>query len=331
MITRIDDVHPAPYNMVRLKKAGPILEVRYMQNRTEPAIVKISRDEYVEKKTGEVKPFCHTERRVDNRVSLAASMQRLRDLLFTNVTDPRKALWCTLTYRAFPTEKQVYEDFRRFNQRLKNYILKAHGMGYQYIACWEFQSRGSLHCHMVLIFPKRRPFLPSSTLADLWTHGFVSVKALRDTDRVANYLCSYLTDLPLEEAISLGISVNGSTVKEVGTQDETGRKSAKYYAKGARLALYNPGFHLYRTSRGIKRPEITECTAIQAMHEIGGAPCIFERTVAVYPDDSDTPVNIINYRKYDVGQESRGKSTDKNTINYKAQTKGAQDDEQTES
>lgn len=298
MIKRIEDIHPAPHQTVRLKKAGSRYEVRYLQREVEAPTTKISRDEYVLNKTGEVLPYTHTERRIDNLGNMTATMERLRDLLLTNIV-PNKSLWCCLTYKGTPTEKQAYEDFRRFNQRLKNYVRREYDMSYEYISAWEYQARGSLHCHLVIIFDKKRPFLPNSKLQEIWSHGYTSTKALRDGDAVANYICSYLTDLPLEEAIPLGIPVAGDNVRVAETKDADGKKSKHYLVKAGRMGLYKPGFRLYRRSRGIKDPEVITCSAAHAMREIGDIPCIYERTVAVYPEDSDTPVNIINVRKFD--------------------------------
>ena len=93
--------HPQldPWQTVTVKLMGNITEVRYcMKNRRGCAVKKINKDNYVVMSTGELKGFVHHEKRLDDVSSIKQSIKRLRELINTNVTDPKKCKWLTLTY-----------------------------------------------------------------------------------------------------------------------------------------------------------------------------------------------------------------------------------------
>ena len=50
-------------------------------------------------------------------------MKRIKELIQTNVTDISRVRWCTLTYKEnMKSTERLYNDFRKFNQRLKTYL-----------------------------------------------------------------------------------------------------------------------------------------------------------------------------------------------------------------
>jgi len=97
---RIPDVRPdTPETQVTVKRCGHIIEIRYLRSSPVAVIEKVSAELYVDKRTGEVKEFCHSENRAESKASVAQSLRKLRDLINANLTEPEKALWVTLTYR----------------------------------------------------------------------------------------------------------------------------------------------------------------------------------------------------------------------------------------
>ena len=91
---------PRPRDSVTVKECGNLIEVRYSVNAPpETVIQKLTAELYLDKRTGEVKAFRHPENRAEDKSSVAQSLCRLRDLINTNVTDPDRVLWVTLTYR----------------------------------------------------------------------------------------------------------------------------------------------------------------------------------------------------------------------------------------
>ncbi len=296
-IDRIDDVRPAPGAVVTLKECGNVLEVRYTAHGPPDIVIeKISADEYVDLRTGEIKPFQHAASRAEDKASVAQSLRNLRDLINANLTDPERALWVTLTYRGNMRDPaRLYEDYRRFWQRFKYYLHKQGHPPAEYIAAAEPQGRGAWHLHVLFLFPEKAPFIPNAHMAKIWRHGFTKTKSLKGVDNPGLYLTAYLGDMELTEAITSGTQ-RGRLV-EVEAKDEQGRKHKKAVVKGARLHLYPPGFNLYRCSRGVERPTARQTTEAEAQRIIGTAPLTYEKTIAV-KDAAGEVKNIINYRQY---------------------------------
>lgn len=296
-----DQEPPGAEATVTLTVSGNVLEVRHCL-RLPPgiAIEKLNADQYVDKRTGEVKDFVHNSTRADDPISVKQSLKRLRDLINANLTDPQTALWVTLTYAENMTDSaKLYQDFRRFWQRFKYYLDKNKLPHAEYIAAAEPQGRGAWHLHCLFLFSKTAPYIPNAEIARIWGHGFTKVKGLSGIDNPGLYLTAYLGDLELTEAIDLK-STAGRLKK---TSDCAGARKA--VIKGARLKLYPPGFNLFRHSRGIILPERHQMTEAQAQKIINGAPLVYEKTVALLGNDGET-INIIHYRHYN---RSRMKQT----------------------
>ena len=99
-------VNPTKDSYVTVTKMGNTTELQYMSfYNTEAKIKKLSESEYVVVETGEIKPFeKKAETRADSSNSLKKTMKRIRELVTTNITDPRKVRWCTLTYKENVTD-----------------------------------------------------------------------------------------------------------------------------------------------------------------------------------------------------------------------------------
>ena len=126
---------PRPRDGVTVKECGNLIEVRYSVNAPpETVIQKLTAELYLDKRTGEGKAFRHTENRAEDKSSVAHSLCRLRDLINTNVTDPDRVIWVTLTYRENMRDpSRLYEDFRRYRQLRSGEQLcfRAFQRGYQ--------------------------------------------------------------------------------------------------------------------------------------------------------------------------------------------------------
>lgn len=290
---------PNPGDEVRLKITGDIFEIRKAQRESNPPILKISKEEYINlnEKTGEVKTFRHRENRAQSPYSVRQSLRNLRDLINTNVTAQNAKLcrWVTLTYRENMRDtKRLYNDFRTFHMRLQRHLKREGLPGYEYIACAEPQGRGAWHLHVILIFKgEKAPFLPSSTIEKIWGHGYARVKAVDGVDNIGLYLSAYLGDMELTEAFGLGLTEAGP-LAEAKHNSEGARKAV---VKGARLRLYPPGFRIFRHSRGIQYPEVLECTEQEAQKIIGGAKLTYEKTIRLI-DGQDRVINTISYRHF---------------------------------
>lgn len=299
-----ENIVPHPSSKVCVKKMGNLTEIRYMTHLPNIHIKKLNKNNYIDLTTGEIRNFSHTQNRADNKESVAKSLARLREILNTNVTDARKALWITLTYAENMTDhNRLYQDFRKFNMRMQYYLKKQNLPLYEYVLVGEPQKRGAWHLHMVMIFQKKAPFIPNVILAEKWGHGFVKISSLENIDNVGLYLSAYLGDMDLSEMSLSEIKAIKSTIKEIETIDTNGKIRKKAIVKGARLKLYPVGFRLFRTSSKILKPEIIECCNAEALEMIKSAPLTYEKTIAIKNSDGET-VNTINYRQFNRKRKS---------------------------
>ena len=193
-------------------------------------------------------------------------------------------------------------DFDRRIDRLQASLKQGHPPA-EYIIAAEPQARGAWHLHCLFLFTEKAPFIPNSDMARIWGHGFTKTKSLKGIDNHGLYLTAYLGDMELSEALRAG-SPRGKII-EASTIDEQGKRQKKAVIKGARLRLYPPGFNLYRTSRGVKRPEIWQTTEAEAQKMIHGTPLTYEKTIAV-TDEAGNVKNIINYRQYNIAAKEGG-------------------------
>lgn len=294
-----ENIQPKLYDTVRLKEMGNIIEIMYSSVRNnEIFIKKINSNEYIDTRTGEIKEFNHIENRSELKGEVRKSLGRLRDYLNTNITDVSRCKWITLTYAENMTDtKRLYDDFLKFNKRLKYYINKEFDLTYEYIVAMEPQGRGAWHCHMVMIFDDVAPFIANSKMADLWRQGFTVTRKLDDVDNVGAYLTAYLGDMEIMDYINThGMTEYSKNHCNVVDCDENGSIN-KAYIKGGRLDMYPAKFNLYRCSRGIKKPVITYKYEFEAQKKISDAPLTFEKTLKITDSDSNFE-NFINYRYY---------------------------------
>ncbi|MEG1411812.1 MAG: hypothetical protein RSD36_18415, partial [Terrisporobacter sp.] len=91
--------------IVRVKEMGNVIELMFQEKRnTENVIKKISANEYIDTRTGEVKEFVHIENRSQAINDVRKSLGRLRDYINTNVVDVECCKWITLTYKENMTD-----------------------------------------------------------------------------------------------------------------------------------------------------------------------------------------------------------------------------------
>ena len=289
VIQRLEDVPEIDnHKQVRLKECGHIIEImsRDHQGHRTPTTIKISNDEYIDTRSGEIKQFNHQTSRADNLQSVSRSLALGRDMLNANIDDVSNCRWLTLTYAENMTDpKKLYHDFRNFNKRCRERF--GH---YEYITAAEPQGRGAWHLHCVLIFPTKAPYMANDVVADLWKQGFVTVKRLDDVDNVGAYLTAYLGDMELTEAREQGIT--RGEIKTV-EYEENGEQKSKRYIKGARLVMYPPKFNIFRYSRGCKKPVVSYTDYTSAKKKACGGTQTFSKAVVLLDDDSDFADTII--------------------------------------
>lgn len=205
-----------------------------------PVMQKVSKDEMVNRITGELKEIHHVTSRADpkNYESLRRTFKRLKRLIGANFKGGYSELWATLTYKNSPMTdpNKLYSDFKRMMRRLRRLV----GKYLAYIVVIEPQASGSMHAHLLLkTIDGSRLYIANADLRKTWGQGFVNVKRLSDADNVSSYVMAYVSDVDLN-------NLEGQ-FKE--------KKASKRIVKGGRLALYPIGMQIYRRSRrGIREP-----------------------------------------------------------------------------
>lgn len=271
-----DELIIKPEDTVTVTTMGSITEICYLSNRNDSApIVRLSKDTYYDTNSGKVKKFQHNaENRKDTPAALRHTFRRIRQLILTNVIDMKCVRWCTLTYADNMRDPhQLYEDFRRFNQRFQYYCKKNGYDKAEYIAIAEPQLRGAWHLHVLYIWPQKAPYIDNNIFEGIWEHGFTSIKALKsNSNNIARYLMAYLSDMKLPDE-----NVNFCSDEHLKVITVDGKKKA--IVKGARLHMYPKGFNILRTSRGIRQPRRENMTYRNALEQVSDKNLQYRSTV----------------------------------------------------
>ena len=309
-IKPIDNLKVENNEMVRIKEMGNITEVMWSDSYFSKCHIKrLNKDFYIDLRTGETKEFKHIENRACDLASVSKSLGKLRDYLNTNITDVSKCRWVTLTYAENMTDpKKLYNDFKLFNRELRKQV--GH---YEYIVAMEPQGRGAWHCHVVMIFDKKAPFIHNDIIWSCWSkkgfkqrsidgkgYNYTVTKKLDDVDNVGAYLTAYLGDMEVSEVLETGL-INDYLGKQVKIKEveveENGEMKSKKYIKGARLRLYPPKFNIFRCSRGIKSPIVYYDSEEMAQKKVSSAKLTFEKTIQLSDKENDFE-KTISYRYY---------------------------------
>ncbi len=296
-----DDVKVCDSAKVKLKTSGNTQVVQFTAGVNKSCPVRnLSKDTYLDKKTGEVKQKRKSENRYQSPKSVRKSMNCLMDLIRCNVTDPAKCKWITVTYKDVMTDgKQAFLDAKLFLRKLKRYLVKQKELNsgqksFKYITVAEPQGEthgNSWHLHILLIFDDTAPFIANETITELWSHGVTSTHKVFDGDGLALYFKAYLSDVEYED--------NNTDDEEDTDKPATVEKMVdgvpKQLIKGERLKFYPAGMNLYSSSRGMKKPVVEEMTNQEAMTRVGDAELVYRETYSIGTDDKG---NLIDKRYY---------------------------------
>jgi len=282
---------------VKIIQMGKITEIMYIEkpNVNGFTVRKISKDEYVDKLTGEVFEYTsHSEDRSQNKESLRKTFKKIREIINTNFEGNKNELAFTITYaKNIRDTKRLYKDFQNFMDRLRYKYPNV-----DYMSVVEPQERGAWHCHVLLRFNDLdKIYIPNKEVEELWGNGFVKVKAIRsDVDNLGAYLSAYLGDVELNarnyKDIRPGTPFSHSNVKVVEVDGKT-----KRFIKGGRLHLYPAGMNIYRCSRGIKQPIEEHMSYADAKKIVGADTPNYSSKIKIL-DDENNFVNAITYEHY---------------------------------
>lgn len=115
--------------------------------------------------------------------SISRTKQKLRRLVWCN-EDSLKT-FITLTFKEAITDLKISnKKFHTFIKRLTYYFP-----GFIYLGVPEFQKKGRVHYHLLTSIP----YIANDRLSEIWTNGFVTIRALNKMDNMAHYLTKYLS------------------------------------------------------------------------------------------------------------------------------------------
>ena len=278
---------------VKVSVQGHVVEVTWIDGKNSTChAIKLDGAHWVDPETGEIHEYeKHSDKRTDNTQELLKTFATIRALVNTNCKEPDRIRWITLTYAENMTDtKRLHDDFRKFWQRFKRRWGKA-----EYISVIEPQGRGAWHVHLIAIWPHKAPYVPKQELAECWGQGFVKVNAVTENcDNLGAYLSAYLADVEVP-------------ADEDGTEKQVSGKAKKFKKRG-RLGMYPAGMNIYRTSRGIARPEVfwaegKENTRRWADLTEGRTP-VYEREV-VFKDDEGREHRVVKQQYNLIRSETR--------------------------
>lgn len=278
---------------ISLKKMGHIFEICFTEHHNYlPTIQLLNKDNYMIVSTGEIKQCEHIENRSENKAQVAQSLKRLREYINTNVVCTQNCLWVTLTYAEnMKDTKRLYFDFKRFIRRFTNQYGKI-----EYIVAMEPQGRGAWHCHVIIIFAKKAPYIANKVIETLWGQGFTKTHKLANIDNIGAYLTAYLGDMELDSCIENNVRFSDNDIKEVSEIGNIKLKTPKKFVKGGRLYMYPPNFNLYRISRGIKKPTKEYLRYSVAKEKIGPLQPTYSKSIKLTTENDFS--NLISYEYY---------------------------------
>ena len=280
-------------------QAGNVHEITYLSHRnTECPIIKLNKDEYLVKATGEIKEIKRTETRMQSPSEVRQTLKKMRYLINNNFSGESNELMLTLTYGENMTDyKQLYSDYNKFMKRLC-YKLKKDGIKIEYLNVVEPQGRGAWHCHVLIkMIGIKDAYIDHKELEEIWGLGWVWIKRIKNNDNIGAYLTSYLTDLELTQE---NLSDFIGTPVEIKEVDVDGKK--KRFVKGARLKYYPSGINLYRSSRGIIMPEKELITYEKAIKKVGSAKPTYNDAFQLKDTAKDFKM-IVSYEYYNDKRE----------------------------
>lgn len=251
---------------VKCTECGDITEFVLLARSPAPIPVKrLSKDYFqiIGDDTGEVFEYQHATDKSGSVASVRRTLANLRSIINANCVNAEFLRWVTLTYAENMTDTvQLYTDIKNFRARFRRYC-KSHNLPIpEVITVIEPQGRGAWHAHEIWIYTDKAPYIDNNAvLAPLWSHGFTKIKAVHGVDNLGAYFSAYLADIPLDEFQREQNDTSTYSVKYNDvSDDDSGKKTRKAFVKGARLRLYPSEMNIYRCSRGVKMPVVSQLT-----------------------------------------------------------------------
>ena len=264
--------------IIKVFEGNGIVEVESMQKSpfSLNRFVRLSKTEYVDKETGEIKKYQKKDKRQENPNELRKSFKALRRLINYNFCAGNNERHITLTYGNLQKDyKQVNSDFRQWWRKIKKYFSSL-----EYICVIEYQASGSIHLH-VLVKDIDNEDLPlkQELLNETWTKGFSKVTEIKNVSNLGAYLTAYFINLSLNEDIQ-------------------NKNANKLILKGERLKYYKTNQRIFSTSRGIVRNKGYTVTLEELEDITRGAKLVYADSKIITKINENGKEYIVNKTTY---------------------------------
>lgn len=255
-----------------------VIVTKLLYRNTKPVCKKKDKD-YYEYLDGSLKECSHERTPETIYKGLRSSLNKLGYIIDANFTDPSRCLFVTLTYKEKLTDlEKLDNDWENFCKRFKRKWGK-----FKYIMVLEPQKRGAWHLHILMFFDEEAPDIENHSLQKVWTHGFVFVQKVTQ-NKFRFYFTKKLKTLK----------------KQLEENDEL-------------LALFRRGMHIFRCSRGIKRPEREVMTNREAKNLVNCMTKVENESYNGFIFD-DKKQQFVNY--FDVGRYINSNGMNKKKIEH---------------
>ncbi len=328
---------------VSLKLAGNTAQVTFTAGKNRKCPIKnLSKDEFVDLSTGEVKKRRHSENRFQSPKSVRKSINSLMDLIRCNATNPSNCKWITLTYREEMTDcKRVFKDNKAFLRKLRSYLRKQKLLEskteFKFIAVAEPQGENhgnAWHIHLLLIFDSKAPFISNQDIADLWGYGMTDTHKVYDADTLALYFRAYLSDVEYidddnsDDSADISIDILSDYEREQLEKSKDGVSNEnivtknvcgvnKKFIKGERLKYDPTGMPLYSCSRGMKRPTVERVVNKDIKDKLKNYYMSFRQSFIIGDKEKGNIVDKRYYQKKGTGSGRFWRKTNKAVVSDK--------------
>ena len=269
-------------------------------------IAKLPNGNYLNRRTGEVKPYqIHEHRsRLFNLNSVKRAMLQLRYIIESNFFGDKNELFISLTYSKPQTDtKRLKKDWANFVKKL---YRKYTDSNLKYIVIFEPQGKlvdekPCFHIHFLL---KGLVNMDKKILYNLWPQGFVDIKSIHyfdnddhkvdeNPENIAAYVTSYAVNLNTQF-----VDHNVAKIMQENKIEIITTSSNKQIAKGARLLFYPRYFRFYACSSNVKMPRIYKNLPIDKIDFSSFGKLESSYGYEIFDDDKKVnEVQHFNYRK----------------------------------
>lgn len=291
------------YDFVTVTKMDNMTAVTHLEKKnTKQRIQKLNKNEYVDISTGEIRKFILNDNRGQNLNSIGKTMNSLRELINANFSGDKNEAFGTVTYKVNQRNLNVvYDDLKRFIKMIRYKYRDLSRI--EYITVLEPQQRGAWHAHILFKFIDIDEIdfscFNKSYLLDIWRKSTgddaitqVDLQSIENVKNVSSYLITYLANIPYDPDIH-SVDDDRLVSKKVDGND-------KHFIKGARLQFYPSGMRIYRSSRGIKRPEkkvMTYEKMKKYTKKIGHDDMTFSKTYNIKIKDFENTITRLEFSK----------------------------------